>query len=138
MAATHRDLVATGGTTSGQVNTNGFPPYRFLAAVAVRHISGLSDALVGQRRWDDPQEIVERNWLLGPNDEAAWKFVKGCRRRMKKTFRANMGLVRELEKEYYGENSFYYLHETGQYKAPTHEEAEEEHSEGFKEMEIDG
>jgi hypothetical protein len=125
VAATHRDLVATNGTPSGQINTHGFPPHRFPAAVSMRNISALSDALVGQRRWDDPLVIIERNWLLGPDEDAAWKFVEHCRSKMRRAYKRNMVLVRRLEKEYYGENSFYYLRETGQYVEPEQEEEED-------------
>lgn len=125
VAATHRDLTATNGTPSGQINTHGFSPYRFPAAVAMRNISALSDALVGQRRWDDPHVVIERNWLLGPDDDQAWRYVQHCRSKMKRAYKRNMALIRKLEKEYYGNNSFYYLRETGQYTEPTREEAED-------------
>jgi len=35
-----------------------------------------------------------------------------------------MRLVRLLEREYYGENSFYYLREIGQYQEPACEEGD--------------
>ena len=125
VAAMHRDLVVTNGTPSRQINMHGFPPYRFPAAVSMRNISALSDALVGQRRWDDPVVVIERNWLLGPDEDAAWKFVEHCRGKMKREYKRNMTLVRRLEKEYYGENSFYYHRETGQYVEPEQEEEED-------------
>ena len=99
VAATHRDLLATKGTPSGQGNIHRFSPYRFPAAVTMRHISALSDALVGQRCWDDPQVIMERNWLLGADAKASWSFVERCREKMAKAFRRNTHLVRVLEKE---------------------------------------
>ena len=67
---------------------------------------------------------------------------------MAKAFRRNMCLVRVLEKEYYGDNSFYHLRETGQYQEPTCAEGDDlmeglegddskEGSEGLSEAEID-
>ena len=65
--------------------------------------------------------IMEQNWLLGSDEEAAWKYVWHCRGKLKRAFKRNMALVRNLEIEAYGENSFYYLRETGQYEEPTSE-----------------
>ena len=66
VAATHGDLSTTNGTPLGQINTHVYHPYRLPAAVIMRNISSLSDALVGQRRWDDSQVVIERigYWAL--------------------------------------------------------------------------
>ena len=50
LAANHRDFVAPKTTQSGQANTHGFPLHRFPASVPLRHISHLSDALIGLAR----------------------------------------------------------------------------------------
>jgi len=55
----------------------------------------------------------------------SWKFVEHCRRRFKRAYKRNMALVQILEREYYGENSFYHLQDLGQYTEPTYEEDEE-------------
>lgn len=114
LAACHRDLCATKATPSGQVNVHGLPPYPFPASVPVRGISALSDALVGLRRWDDPIVLLERDLLLGEDDESALIYVEGCRRRAQKTYRNNMKAIRELEKKAFGANSYYRLKEQGQ------------------------
>jgi len=93
VSAIHRDLNATNGTPSRQINTHGYTPYRFLAGVTMRNISTLFDALVGQRRWDDPQVVMERNWLLGPDEDKAWKFLEHCRKKMKWAYKRNMALI---------------------------------------------
>ena len=59
--------------------------------------------------------------LLGPNDSASRKLVKKCRKRMIKAYKANMVIIRELEIELYGENSYYRLIESGRYRAPRFE-----------------
>jgi len=75
----------------------------------MQNISALSDALVGQRRWDDPEVVIEWNWLLGADTDMSWKFVEHCRRRFKRAYKRNMALIQILECEYYGKNSFYHL-----------------------------
>ena len=59
--------------------------------------------------------------LLGPNDYASRKLVKKCRKRMIKAYKDNMVIIRELEIELYGENSYYRLIESGRYRAPRFE-----------------
>ena len=59
--------------------------------------------------------------LLGDDDHASHTFVTECRRRMAAAYKANMIIIRELEKEHYGSESYYRLVETGQYRAPQFE-----------------
>ena len=59
--------------------------------------------------------------LLGPSDSASRKLVRKCRKRMIKVYKANMAIIRELEIEQYGENSYYRLIENGRYRAPRFE-----------------
>ncbi|KAF8453402.1 hypothetical protein BDZ91DRAFT_808010 [Kalaharituber pfeilii] len=122
VAAAHRDLMATNGTPSGQINIHGYPTHRFPAAVALRHISALSDALIGQRRWDDPAVLIEADLVLGENENDAWDFVNSCRHRMIRAYKQNMKIIRELETYHYGKNSYYYLVDKGLYKEPISEE----------------
>jgi hypothetical protein len=121
VAAAHRDLTAIKGTLSGQINTHGLPPCSFPAAVSLRGISALSDALVGLRRWTDPQVRQDAEILLDADERRSWKFVEGCRSRMAAAFKKNMQLIRELEKECFGENSYYALKESGKYRFPKFE-----------------
>ena len=60
--------------------------------------------------------------LLGSSDSASRKLVRKCRKRMIKAYKANMAIIRELEIEQYGENSYYRLMESGQYRIPRFEE----------------
>ena len=50
LSAAHRDLKSLDATPSGQTNSHGSPMERFVAAVPLRHVSHLSDALIGQAR----------------------------------------------------------------------------------------
>ena len=121
IASYHRGLEAPKTTPSGQSNSHGYPLKRFPASIPLRHISHISDALVGLIRWDDPMVRKELAVLLGPNDSASRKLVKKCRKRMIKAYKANMVIIRELEIELYGENSYYRLIESGRYRAPRFE-----------------
>jgi len=85
--ATHRDLNVTNGIPSGQINTHSFPLYCFPAVVAMGNISALSDVLGGQQRWDDPEVVIEWNWLLGADTDMSWKFVEHCQRRFKRAYK---------------------------------------------------
>ena len=58
---------------------------------------------------------------LGPSDPASRKLVKRCRKRIIKAYKANIVIIRELEIELYGENSYYRLIVRGRYHAPRFE-----------------
>ena len=50
LSAAHRDLKSLDATASGQPNSHGRPMERFVASVPLRHVSQLSNALIGQAR----------------------------------------------------------------------------------------
>ena len=62
---------------------------------------------------------------MGPDEDKAWKFVVNCFEKMKRAYKRNMALIQILERECYGENSFYCLQETSRYKEPMREEGED-------------
>lgn len=121
IAQAHRDQMAPASTPSGQANTHGRPLDRFPASVPLRHISHLSDALIGQARWDDPLVQFEAAVVLGNDDSAAWEFVNSCRQRMIRQYKFNMGIIRDIEKAAYGKNSYFRLLECGLYREPQFE-----------------
>ena len=71
VAASHSDLLASSSTPSGQTNIHGRPMERFPASVLLHHKSHLSDALIGQCRWDDPLARGEAELVLGGSDHGA-------------------------------------------------------------------
>ena len=121
LAANHRDFVAPKTTPSGQANTHGIPLHRFPASVPLRHISQLTDALIGLARWDDPLVQQEVAILLGDDEQASRTFVDKCRNRMAETYKSNMTIIRDLEMTHYGDNSYYLLVENGRYRLPQFE-----------------
>ena len=117
IASYHWGLEVPKTTPSRQSNSHGYPLKRFPASIPLRHISHISDALVGLTRWDDPIVRKELAVLLGPNDSASRKLVKRSRKRMIKAYKANMVIIWELGIKLYGENSYYWLIESGRYRA---------------------
>ena len=101
IASYHRSLEAPKTMPSGQSNSHGYLIKRFAASIPLRHISHISDALVGLTRWDDPMVKRELAVLLGSSDSASRKLVRKCRKRMIKAYKANMAIIRELEIEQY-------------------------------------
>ncbi|KAI9767361.1 MAG: hypothetical protein M1840_005771 [Geoglossum simile] len=60
-AACHRDLEAPLREPSGQAPRYGLPGFRFPGSVVIGSSSAIGDALVGRRKWTDPQAIQERD-----------------------------------------------------------------------------
>ena len=117
----HRDLIAPKTTPSGQINTHGRTLGRFPASLPLRHISHLSDALVGQTRWDDPLVQMEMGIVLGGDSAHAWEFIDLCRRRAIRKYKYNADIIKSLEKATYGRNSYFRLVENGLYREPRYE-----------------
>ena len=92
---------------------------RFLASVPLRHVSHLSDALIGQAHWDDPAVEYEASIVLGEDNTATWEFVNSCQRHMARLYKHNMSIIWSVEKSSFGKNSYYYrLVENGLFKTP--------------------
>ena len=108
-------------TPSGQTNSHGRPMERFVASVPLRHVSHLSDALIGQARWDDPAVEHEAGIVLGKDDAAAWDFVNTCRHKMKRMYKHNMTITRDVEKARYGKDSYFRLVENRLFVTPKFE-----------------
>ena len=70
-------------------------------------VSPLCDALVGRRRWTDPEVIAERNILLGDDDEKSWAYVNKVRGKLVQVYRAAYAKLEKIEREAFGENSFF-------------------------------
>ena len=93
----------------------------FVASVPLKHVSHLSDALIGQARWDDPAVEYEASIVLGKDDTAACEFVNSCRCRMARLYKHNMSIIRSVEKSSFRKNSYYWLVENGLFKTPEFE-----------------
>ena len=65
--------------------------------------------------------IREAAILLGNDEKASWDFVDMCRVSISNAYKQNMIVIQELETAYYGNDSYFHLLETGQYREPQHE-----------------
>src|SRR4030095_11236151 len=71
VVACHRDLVAPQRGGGGDKGGRALPPFRFPAAVYMESSYALGDALLGRRKWSDPEVLEQRDILLGNDDDAA-------------------------------------------------------------------
>ena len=113
LSKAHRDLTAGPATPSGLANRYGPIPYAFPAAVPVMGISAVSDALVGRRRWSDPLVIMEKRGLLFGGAVAREAYVTTWRRKALNQAVGAFLCVRKMEKEVFGEKSFFLAKENG-------------------------
>ena len=113
LSAAHRNLESLDATPSGQTNSHGCPTERFVAFVPLRHVSHLSDALIGQAHWDDSAVEHETGIVLGNDNAAAWDFVNTCRHKMKRMYKHNKTIIRDVEKARFGKDSYFRLVENG-------------------------
>ncbi|KAH0542465.1 hypothetical protein FGG08_003136 [Glutinoglossum americanum] len=113
LAACHRDLEAPSREPSGQAPRYGLPGFRFPGSVIVGPSSAIGDALVGRRKWTDPQVIRELDILLGDDDAAAHAYVGRVRAKMMKQYEEAFEQLEITETEAFGENSYFRQKELG-------------------------
>jgi hypothetical protein len=106
IADAHRSLVAAPRSPSGKPNIYGGIPYRFAASLPLILQSPLSNALVGRTRWDMPDTVMERNLVLGSNEEAYSIFLRNWRRQASTAYLQHFQQVRACEIAAYGHKSF--------------------------------
>ncbi len=70
----YRDLETPDLSSSGKLNIYIKTPYVFSSAIRINNLGALSDALLKQRKWTDPQVFRERNIILGNDRAAAQEF----------------------------------------------------------------
>ena len=107
VAACHRDLVAPKRGVGGDLVKKSCPLFRFPADIMMESSYPLGDALLGRRPYDDPYVHRDCQVLLGEDARAAWKCVENVRSKLKARFLEAHGNFIEMEKERYGENSFF-------------------------------
>jgi len=103
----HRDMVGIRLEPSGQQHKFGIGRERFGGCVEMRGICALGDALVGCRRWDSREVLMEREAVLGPDDEKAWEYVGEVRSELKSRWKRCFWLIVRAEGLEFGENSYF-------------------------------
>ncbi|KAI9777198.1 MAG: hypothetical protein M1839_009041 [Geoglossum umbratile] len=92
---------------SGYGHRLGAPKKRFAGSVALGSSSALGDALVGRRKWTDPEVIRERDVLLGSDSAAALVYVQGVRARLVEQYKAAFSSMVQTEREQFAEQSYF-------------------------------
>ncbi|KAI9770494.1 MAG: hypothetical protein M1839_003175 [Geoglossum umbratile] len=113
LATCHRDLEAPSREPSGQAPRYGLPGFRFPGSIIVGSSSAIGDALVGRRKWTDPQVLQERDILLGDNNKAAHSYVSWVRAEMVKRFKEAFEQLEVIETKAFGENSYFHRKKFG-------------------------
>ncbi|KAI9766365.1 MAG: hypothetical protein M1840_006629 [Geoglossum simile] len=119
----HQGLITPKKSTSGEGFRYGCPNFTFPGVTKLVSTSKVGDAMVGARRWDDPRVLEERDILLGPDAEAAWKRVLDIRARLVEEFLKAWPFVKMAEMSAYGEHSFY--RNLGKERPPPHGDDED-------------
>ena len=106
-------MLACKKSTSGRsASAYGRPEGRWAAGrIVMGSTSCVGDALVGRRRWDDPEVLRERDLLLGDaggdGGEEARRWVEEVRARMRREFERCWEVVRRVEREEFGEMAYF-------------------------------
>ena len=103
----HLDLEVPSKDPSGYGPKLGAPKSRFPGSVVLGSTSALGDALVGRRKWTDPEVVRERDLVLGPDGEAALAYVREVRGRLTEQLEVGFGSMVRTEQEEFGERSFF-------------------------------
>ncbi|KAJ5699211.1 hypothetical protein N7536_003877 [Penicillium majusculum] len=109
----HRDFHSGTKTPSGLPNSTygGRVDYKFPATVRLGRLGAISDALVGQTRWDTVDVRRELDVLFGDDDDMAYGYVQSWRRNAQQLYCAAFENLVVAEKEAFGENSYFYRRE---------------------------
>jgi hypothetical protein len=108
VAACHRDMEAPTRGVGGDTPKHSVPPFRFPASVTLLSSYPLGDALLGRRKWDDPEVLMERNILLGPDDARAKQYVDEKRQKLLAKYRKAFAKLDPIERAAFGENSYFH------------------------------
>jgi hypothetical protein len=111
VADCHRGLEAPSRGVGGDIPTHSLPPFRFPASIVLPSSYPLGDALIGRRKWDDPEVLSQRDILLGPDHHLALTFVKQNREKMVKKFLKVFNKLESIERNAFSQNSFFLHHE---------------------------
>ena len=107
LAKAHRELTSAPRTPSGLANRYGDIPYAFPAAVPLAGLGPLSDSLVARYRPNNPAVKHEKKKLIEGDDDFRTQFIDQWRKKATRAAVEGFQLVRELEKNHFGDKSFF-------------------------------
>ena len=117
LSAYHRDLEAPEHGVAGEKVTKDRPPYRFPGAIKLESVSAISDALVGRRRYTDPEVLYELDILFGSDTAASMALVTDIRKRLYDALIRGYEKMEAIEGYSFGAIS-YFLNPEGQPPTP--------------------
>jgi hypothetical protein len=103
----HLDLVPAERDPSGYGHRLGAPKERFQGSVVLGSSSALGDALLGRRKWTDVEVLWERDVLLGPDCQAAHRYVQRVRATLVEQYRKAFSTMAQAEREGFGDDSYF-------------------------------
>jgi len=107
VSACHQSFTAPMKSTSGEGFRYGRPTIPFPAMTRMASTSAVGDALVGSRRWTDPQVTRMVETLLGPDDTAAFALLKSVRNSLSEAIKSAWPFVRDAEIKAFGNRSYF-------------------------------
>jgi len=107
VSACHQSFTAPRKSTSGEGFRYGRPAIPFPATTRMASTSPIGDALVGSRRWTDPQVTRMVETLLGPDDAAALALLQSVRSSLSEAIKTAWPFVPEAEIEAFGNRSYF-------------------------------
>jgi hypothetical protein len=107
VSACHQSFTAPMKSTSGEGFRYGRPTIPFPATTRMASTSAVGDALVGSKRWTDPQVTRMVEILLGPNDDAALALLQSVRDSLSQAIKDAWPFVREAEIKAFGNRSYF-------------------------------
>jgi hypothetical protein len=109
----HRDFQSGTKTPSGLPNSTygGRVDNIFPATVRLGHLGAISDALIGQTRWDTADVRRELDILFGDNEDISWNYIQAWRRNAQRLYCTAFTNLVAAEKEAFGDDSYFYRRE---------------------------
>lgn len=104
----HRDLRVPATRLFGRPHIAAPPSYRLPIDLHFDPCCPLSAALVGKKRWDDPEVLLDMNkWLMPKTDASYTTYRRQYRASVAKQFREKMLLKKLLEQDAFKAASYY-------------------------------
>ena len=103
----HKDLTGPTKKSLGDEPRKGVAGIRFPGPIPIKSVYSLPQALVGIKKWTDPDVIFERNILLGPDDKQALGMAKGMQQHLVNTYKHVFLLMEVRERVAFQNRSFF-------------------------------
>jgi hypothetical protein len=108
----HKDLTGPTKESLGDEPRKGVAGIRFAGTLPIKSVYSLPQALVGIKKWTDPDVIFERNILLGPDDNRALEMAKGMQQHLVDTYKHVYPLMEIRERAAFQNRSFFVRNDT--------------------------